>query len=831
MDFIFTEKGFIDDSTGKEITPGAFYEYCFKPIDEKKASLTEKYIKEIASFFIDNLLSSTGIELERENIAPLYEMEEIDRIVSEVPFAVGSRFVDRKWVKRELDVLLSCYRKEIASFSQSVDIYFNLKNEKLLFPSRIYFHLVENKDGDYPFAFMATYTTTDEEGKVHHYPLRFALTEYKDDLEGLSRLISPISRLSSSSEIISGLIKSGKIFYPVRFTEDEAYNFLLNADAFESEGIECRIPNFWRKKGRYTSLSISVGKGNMGLGTIISIKPQMVYEGVKITRKEVEELLEVKEGLAFIKGRWVALDRNKLKALLENDSFFSSLDSVAELVKYSSGIKKSSVHLSFSDKNWLSSLSMAVSEDVSVPETLNATLRPYQEEGFRYIYAMNTLGFGFCLADDMGLGKTVQVLSFLERMRLDKKTKRVLLVLPQSLIGNWESEIGKFTPSLDYSVYHGSGRRLDSSYLTITTYGVTAKDECLINEKWDLVILDEAQYIKNSATKAYKAISSMHRKNAVILTGTPLENNLMNLWSLMDYINSGFLGSKTEFSRYAKDVDISSLSSLRRAISPFILRRLKTDKSIIKDLPDKVESSLFVNLSKEQIILYRKVVEDLEVTLREKDGEFERKGMVLATISKLKAICNHPDQYSGEKNYKENESGKFELLKEIASTIHSNREKVLVFTQFREIIPALDNLLSSVFEKGGLIIDGTLSAKKRTEIVKAFQNGEAPYMVLSLRAAGVGLNLTKASNVIHFDRWWNPAVENQATDRAYRIGQKEKVMVYKFISKDTIEEKIDELIKTKKALADSLLSDLDGDILTKLSSEELLEAMRFTGGK
>ncbi len=830
MDFIFTEKGFAIDGETGEFSPDAFYEYCFKDL-EKGASITEEYIKEIASFFIDNLLSSTGIELEREKIEPEYEKEEIDRIAADVPFAPGSRYVDRKWVKRQLDVLLKCYRSEISTFTQSVDIYFNQKNESLLFPSRIYFHLVEDKYTSYPFAFMATYTTKDDIDNVHHYPLRFALTEYRNDLEGLSRLISPISRLSASSDIIKGLVSSGRIFYPVRFTEEEAYDFLSHAEEFESEGIECRIPNFWRKKGRYSSLSISVNKGMLGAGAVISIKPKMIYEGVAITKEEAEALLEVKAGLAFLKGRWVALDREKLKALLESYDLFSSPMSVAELMKYSSGIKKTKVKIAFSDNNWLGKLAEAVSGEVNLPSTVKAELRPYQKEGFRYLYAMNELGFGFCLADDMGLGKTVQVLSYLETLRVEKKAQRVLLTLPSSLIGNWESEIKKFTPSLSYSVYHGQGRTIErESFLTITTYGVAAKDEELKGEKWDLVILDEAQYIKNSTTKAYKALSAMTRKNAVILTGTPVENDLMNLWSLMDYINPGFLGNRTEFSRYAKNIEITSLTSLKRAINPFILRRLKTDKSIIRDLPDKVETNLYVTLTKEQIILYNKIVGDLERSLVEGDGEFEKKGKVLASIAKLKAVCNHPDQYSGENIYKESESGKFELLKEVASTIHSNREKVLVFTQFREIIPALDNLLYGVFGRRGLIIDGSVSAGKRTETVKAFQNGEADYMVLSLRAAGVGLNLTRATNVIHFDRWWNPAVENQATDRAYRIGQKEKVMVYKFISKDTIEEKIDELILSKKALADSLLSDFDSSILSKLSSSELLEAMRFEGG-
>ena len=317
----------------------------------------------------------------------------------------------------------------------------------------------------------------------------------------------------------------------------------------------------------------------------------------------------------------------------------------------------------------------------------------------------------------------------------------------------------------------------------------------------------------------------------MILTGTPIENNLGNLWSLMDFINPGFLGSKTEFSRIAKEPTIENISKLRSAISPFILRRLKSDKKIISDLPDKVENDMSVELSKAQIILYKKVVNELEEMIDGKEESFETKGLVLNTILKLKQICNHPDQYNGLTTYKSSDSGKFELLKELATTIHENREKVLVFTQFKELIPALDDLLFSVFETRGFTIDGSVNSSKRTQIVKEFQSGKAPYMVLSLRAAGVGLNLTAARNVIHFDRWWNPAVENQATDRAYRIGQKEKVMVYKFVTKDTIEERINDMILSKQALADSLLSDLSSDIFSKLSSKEILKAMKFTGGK
>ena len=442
---------------------------------------------------------------------------------------------------------------------------------------------------------------------------------------------------------------------------------------------------------------------------------------------------------------------------------------------------------------------------------------------------MHKLGLGVCLADDMGLGKTVQVLSHLEKMREERGDARVLLVVPSSLIGNWESEMAKFAPSISYDIYHGSARCLQKCWLTITTYGIAARDENLTAMEWDEIILDEAQYIKNPSTKASKALRAMKRKHSVILTGTPIENNLMNLWSLMDWANEGLLGTKTGFAKYAKDIDLGSMSRLKASIAPFILRRLKSDKSIINDLPDKIETTISASLTKSQLVLYNSVVSQTEEAITGKD-EAQAKGLVLSAILKLKQICNHPDQYNGLDGYRSAGSGKFELLRELCSTIAENRESVLVFTQFREIIPALDSLLASVFGREGLVIDGSVSASKRTQLVRSFQNGNAPYMVLSLRAAGVGLNLTKARNVIHFDRWWNPAVENQATDRAYRIGQKHKVMVYKFVTRDTVEEKIDEMIRLKSSLADSILGDLSSDILTKLSAKEIVQAMKFTGG-
>ena len=829
MDFIFTEHSFMPDSD-ELFGYGDLYSYAFKaaPKDE---SITFQYLKSIADCFLSHLLQTAGLELKRDALSLDYDEQELKTTASKAPPAIGTEYVNKDWVREQLDALLEEYRKEIKAFPGTVDLYLNGKDNTLCLPSRIYFHLVENRSGKYPFSFMATYTTKDESGTVRHYPLQYAKTEYKDDNEKFSELLLPISKASRTSKLAGELMSSGRLFYPVNLKAEEAEEFLLECDTFISCGIVCRVPDFWKRRGRRTSVTVTVGnRRKLDLMTVLSIKPSLFYEGVEVTRDDIEKLLAETSGIAFLKGKWVVLDKDKLKKLLDASSMLSSEMTAEDLMSFTSGLRKAPVELTLPDENWLGRIIKESTEDLALPEGLKASLRPYQVDGYKYLTGMRDAGFGICLADDMGLGKTVQVLSFLEKLREDGKAGRVLLVVPATLLGNWQNEIMKFTPSLDYHVFHGSGRALASSFLTITTYGVVAKDEALIDTEWDAVVLDEAQYIKNAGTKAARRLGQMRRKTGIALTGTPVENNLMNLWSIMEFVNPGFLGTKTGFARYAKGVGIDQLSRLRNAVAPFILRRLKSDRSIINDLPGKVETELTVTLSKPQIVLYRKVVRDTERAVMDAEDDFATKGLVLSSIMKLKQICNHPDQYLGQEGYKISESGKFEMLRELCSTIHENREKVLVFTQFKEIIPALDNLLAGVFCMRGLTIDGSVSAKRRTGIVREFQEGRAPYMVLSLKAAGTGLNLTAARNVIHFDRWWNPAVENQATDRAYRIGQKEKVMVYKFVSRDTVEEEISRIMQSKQELADTLFSDLSSDIFSKLSSKEILSAMRFRGG-
>ena len=471
-----------------------------------------------------------------------------------------------------------------------------------------------------------------------------------------------------------------------------------------------------------------------------------------------------------------------------------------------------------------------------LPKTFCAKLRPYQKTGYTWLRYMDELGFGACLADDMGLGKTVQVLAYLEKLRKTKKDARALLIVPASLLGNWEKEAAKFAPELDLRILHGKTSAALSaelaeadSFLTVTTYGMAARLQCLQEKQWDCVILDEAQAIKNPLTKQTRAIKKLPCRMRIAMTGTPIENDLTNLWSLFDFLNKGLLGSSEEFRAYCNALreHPEGYARLRAMVSPFLLRRLKTDKSIIADLPDKLEMNDYVALSKRQVVLYRKTVAEMEERIRSSEG-IERRGVVLATILRLKQICNHPDQYLGQDAFVEDESGKLQMLRELCETIRDKRERVLVFTQFREITDALSRFLTGVFGVPGYVLHGGTPVRARGKIVDAFQGEDyVPYLVLSVKAGGTGLNLTGAAHVIPFDRWWNPAVENQATDRAYRIGQTKRVMVHKLVCRGTIEEKIDAMIESKKELAENVIGAGADKWITELGNDELLELLRL----
>lgn len=802
-------------------------------------SASLSFLHGIAQKFIHSLSKNADIEITREAV-PI-TIEELWEILNRVPFAVGVEFININWIKMLWGELSAAFSREIANFDGTVAEFLTAHNAAINVVGRVFFHLVENKEENYPFAFLATYSTGNpQEKKASHLPLKNALLEYGQNQELLLKLLSTVSKAADKSDFISEMVESGELFSPLKFTADDAYVFLKEVQLYEECGILCRIPDWWKKKSNTFKVSVAIGgeePSQVGMEAILSFDPAIYLGDEEITKEEINILLAQTAGLSFLKGKWVEVDQDKLKQVLAAYEEANTLEGMtfAEAMRLQLGLNKKELvsddeSVEVTNGAWLNSvrnrlLAPGDIKNLSAGAEFKATLRQYQQSGFGWLAAMQKLGFGALLADDMGLGKTVQILAFLEHLR-QKGSLKSLLIIPASLIGNWQKEIEKFAPSLSYAVLHNKKTDLDlnAADLFITTYGMAMRLESLHTHKWDLVILDEAQAIKNPGTKQTRAVKKIPCYHRIAMTGTPIENRLSDLWSLFDFLNPGLLGTAKEFGTFTKQMQSNGFySKLRGVVGPFILRRLKTDKTIIDDLPDKIEIKSYAALTKKQVVLYNALVRDLTRKLTDAEG-IARKGLVLAAIVKFKQICNHPDQYLGQSAFDHEHSGKFVKLAEICETIHEKRERMLVFTQFKEMTEPLAKYLETIFNREGLVLHGGIQVKKRTALVDKF-NGEdyIPFMVLSLKAGGVGLNLTGANHVVHFDRWWNPAVENQATDRAFRIGQEKNVIVHKFITTGTIEEKIDSMIEEKIKLADNIIAGSGENWITEMSNEELIK--------
>ncbi len=469
-----------------------------------------------------------------------------------------------------------------------------------------------------------------------------------------------------------------------------------------------------------------------------------------------------------------------------------------------------------------------------IPKTLTGELRPYQKIGYSWLVSNIKYNFGCILADDMGLGKTIQVLSailhFKEMNPLDSEPS--LIIVPPTLISNWENEIKKFTPKLTYYIYHGSNRTfpLEEYDIILTSYGVIRLDlDMFSDKKWFICVIDEAQNIKNPNTQQTKAIKNVPAANKIALTGTPIENKLTDYWSIFDFVNKGYLSTLDNFKanyvmRIERLEETSTLEKFKTITKPFVLRRLKTDDNIKDELPDKIVNDIYCNLTNKQIKLYNAIMDGIFEDLEGKTG-IERRGVILNIITGLKQACNHPAQYLRSDNPKISESGKMELLITLLENILDIDEKVIIFTQYAQMGKIIQKLVSKKLKTDVLFLHGSLTQQKRNEVIDNFQeNEDYKILVATLKTGGVGLNLTAAQNVIHYDLWWNPAIENQATDRVHRIGQKSDVMVYRFITKGTLEEVIDEMSKSKLDLAEKAISS-DETFLTEMSNEELKEKL------
>ena len=667
------------------------------------------------------------------------------------------------------------------------------------------------------------------------------------------------------------------MFQPLALTTAEAYGFLVEGELYQEAGLVLKLPDWWRacrgvRPVIQVSLDLRIASGRLGVGALLAFQVGAALNGEKLSQAEWQTLMQAETGLVSLRGQWVEVDATKLRQVLDHwermekavgEQGMGFIQGMRLLAGWSPQVDTGADSELLSLAEWSEVVTGASLREqlvklrepgsLAVPKGLLAVLRPYQQRGFEWLALLTRLGLGACLADDMGLGKTLQVLALLlhrlERGRQEagQKRKPALLVVPASLLGNWRAEADRFAPELRLWVAHPSvtakdgvkrvlmkpGRLAEVGDVVITTYAMVQRSLIWEQVDWGLVVLDEAQAIKNAGSQAALAVKRLRCEARVALTGTPVENRPGDLWSLFDFLNPGLLGSAADFQEAVKRCTESKagFAPLRRLIQPYLLRRMKTDQSIIQDLPEKIEVKAWCGLTKRQLAVYAKLVEQLAALLRDPQLDpAQRKGVVLGFLIKFKQICNHPSHWSGDGGWAAEDSGKFLRLGELALQAAERRERMLIFTQFQELCGPLARTLESHFGREGLVLHGGTPVRERARLVEAFQAPDGPpFMVLSVKAGGTGLTLTAASQVVHFDRWWNPAVENQATDRAFRIGQKRAVVVHKMICQGTLEARIDQMLEGKSALAEELLQAdrKRSGFLLDLDPETLLDVVRL----
>jgi SNF2 family DNA or RNA helicase len=640
----------------------------------------------------------------------------------------------------------------------------------------------------------------------------------------------------------------------------DAFDFLQeSAWVLEDAGYKVIIPAWWTPQGRQRAKVRLKAKGKtpgkntkvksyFSLETLVSYQYELAIGDESVSEKEWQQLVNAKSPLVQFRGQWIELDQAKMKEMLEfwkkqqqDNPEMSLLDFMKLTAEGGDNLE-----LDVARDQVLSEMMERLSdkskfEAIADPKQFQGNLREYQKRGVSWIHYLENLGLNGCLADDMGLGKSAQVIARLVQEREGKSKKGVtkvnptLLIAPTSVVGNWQKEIEKFAPHLRAVVHHGSQRIQDTDDfqeaiadcdVLITSFTLARKDSQILESvDWHRLVVDEAQNIKNPKAAQTKAILKLPAQYRLALTGTPIENRLLDLWSIFNFLNPGYLGKEAQFRQsfeipIQKNNDVMRSGMLKKLVEPFILRRVKTDQSIIKDLPDKVEQKQYCNLTKEQASLYEAVVKDVEKQLQDAEG-IQRKGLILSTLMKLKQICNHPMQFLQDNSeFTPERSHKLSRLVEMVEEAIAEGESLLVFSQFTEIGEALQRYLRQTLRANTYYLHGGTTRQKREKMIAEFQDPdtEPSIFILSLKAGGVGITLTKANHVFHFDRWWNPAVEDQATDRAFRIGQQKNVFVHKFVAIGTLEERIDQMIEDKKKLAGSIVGG-DESWLTELDNE------------
>jgi non-specific serine/threonine protein kinase len=795
--------------------------------------------------------------------------EELLRLAQAAPPMRGLEYLDAHLLERLWRELAAMAADQAAKCKQGPAAFLSQIDPLFHQVGRVTFHLAENKrEPQRPFAFLATYAhRVSERAKVAHLPLGEAVKASAGarDRAQLATLLAPVERAAQRSELVRELLAERTLFAPQAWTIRQAHRFLHETPAMEEAGLVVRVPNWWSaQRPPRPQVQVRLGAKSpsaVGLEGLLEFDVELSLDGDPLTEDERRQLLSAADGMTLLRGKWVEVDPGKLQQALDHwkrleREHARGIDFIqgmrllagADLGDGDEAPERTAEWSSVVAGDWLRDTLAQLRQPGAQRECqpgrdLQATLRPYQVAGVQWLWLLTQLGLGGCLADDMGLGKTIQVIDLLllrKRAAGRRPQPPNLLVVPASLLGNWRQELARFGPSLSVRMLHRSecdAETLDrvaadpegalaGADLAVTTYGLLRRQDWLQRVHWSLVILDEAQAIKNAGSRQTRTVKELVARSRLVLTGTPVENHLGDLWSLFDFACPGLLGTANEFKKYVKRLnsraDAQAYAGLRRLVRPYILRRLKTDPLIAPDLPEKTELQVECGLSKKQAALYERAVAELARRLEDAEN-MQRRGLVLAALMQLKQICNHPAQALGSDQFPPQDSGKFERLRLLCQPIAERQERALVFTQFRALTEPLAEFLKTVFGRPGLVLDGSTAVGKRSKLVEAFQAEDGPpFFVISLKAGGSGLNLTAASHVIHFDRWWNPAVENQATDRAFRIGQRRNVLVHKFVCRGTVEERIDELIRGKQALASQVLDQEPETPLTEMADDELL---------
>jgi non-specific serine/threonine protein kinase len=824
-----------------------------------------RYFRELGHELVARVCAHPELETIRDRIHLDPPLSLVQSMSLAVPPITGAEYLTVEALTTLWRDAEAALKHELSRWRGSIAEWLHEKNGGWSAVGRVCFHLAENKRSpDAPFAFLATYTTRlSAKGAPQHRPLGHALEESRAtrDRARLLALLLPVQRAAERSALVRALVESGDLYEPLAWTAREAHTFLKEVPQLEAAGVTVRVPDWWSKRAPpRVQVQVNVGDkapSKLGTDAVLDFSMGLALDGQSLSDLERREILGATDGLVFIKGKWVEADGARLREVLDHwkrveQSAQQDGLSFHEAMRMLAGASfrgNEAASISEAARDWtrvragpwmLKALDgLRSPEALSVVEPggeVHATLRPYQRTGVQWLWWAHELRLGACLADDMGLGKTLQVLALLVLRKRSPSRAPALLVVPASLVANWKAEATRFCPSLRFVVAHAASLgedesgsvqsgNLDGADAVLTTYGSLARYSWIAAREWGLLVLDEAQAIKNPGAKQTRLVKSLRARARLALTGTPVENRLGDLWSLFDFLAPGLLGGAKEFGQAAKRMAADTregYAPLRRLVGPYILRRLKTDKRVIADLPDKTEVVAYCGLTKVQATLYQRAVDDLARAVETREG-IERRGAILASLMRLKQICNHPSHWLGDGVWASEASGKLKRLRELCEPIATRQEKVLVFTQFREMTGPLAAFLRDVFGREGLVLHGSIPVPQRKKRVDSFQDEAGPpFFVLSLKAGGTGLNLTAASHVIHFDRWWNPAVENQATDRAFRIGQKKNVMVHAFVCRGTVEERIDALMTSKRGLADAVLGAGAESAFTEMSNEELL---------